>query len=432
MADILMLPRLLLAYAAAKTRRFPSRAALEQWQAQQWQRFQRHVLPASPYYRTWAGRPLADFPLTCKADFMDRFDTINTVGVTAREALQLALRAEEDRNFTPKLHGVTVGLSSGTTGRRGLFLVSDAERAVWAGAMLAKMLPGPLWQQQRVAFFLRANSNLYETVGRRRMRFEFFDLMVPFERHLLRLTRLQPTILIAPAQVLLLLAQLPAQQLPIAPRRVISVAEVLADADAASIAGRFGGPVHQVYQCTEGFLAATCHAGALHVNEDAVIMETEWLDRESRRFVPVITDFRRSSQPVIRYRLDDVLVDGGFGCACGSLFRRLERIEGRCDDILYLPGRGSGAPVPVFPDYPVRALQGVDGLSDFLLRQTGPAAVALCCQPDTAALREAVQVTLDRLWERLGVRPPALSFAPWQATALSVKRRRIRRDTPAP
>lgn len=35
-------------------------------------------------------------------------------------------------------------------------------------------------------------------------------------------------------------------------------------------------------------------------------IEKEWLDET--RFVPIITDLMRTSQPIVRYRLDDVLV----------------------------------------------------------------------------------------------------------------------------
>ena len=46
--------------------------------------------------------------------------------------------------------------------------------------------------------------------------------------------------------------------------------------------------IDQVYQATEGFLACTCSAGHLHLNEDIIFVEKEYLDE--RRFYPVITD----------------------------------------------------------------------------------------------------------------------------------------------
>jgi len=93
-----------------------------------------------------------------------------------------------------------------------------------------------------------------------------------------------------------------ADNLSINPKKIVSVAEVLEEEDEALISKRFSQKVHQIYQCTEGFLAHTCVEGNLHLNEDRVYIEKEFLDEESGRFSPIITDFFRSSQPVIRYR----------------------------------------------------------------------------------------------------------------------------------
>ena len=42
----------------------------------------------------------------------------------------------------------------------------------------------------------------------------------------------------------------------------------------------------------------------LHLNEDIIFVEKQYLD--GRRFYPVITDFKRTSQPVYRYQLNDI------------------------------------------------------------------------------------------------------------------------------
>src|SRR5690606_36511069 len=100
----------------------------------------------------------------------------------------------------------------------------------------------------------------------------------------------------------------------------------------------------------------TCAHGHLHLNEDIVIAEKAWVDRESGRFNPIITDLRRRTQPVVRYRLDDILVENSSTCPCGSAFTRLAGIEGRNDDILwFLSARQEGL-VPVYPDLVRRAM----------------------------------------------------------------------------
>ncbi len=86
------------------------------------------------------------------------------------------------------------------------------------------------------------------------------------------------------------------------------MAEVLDPLDRQRIEAAFAVRVEQIYQATEGFLGATCEHGVIHLNEEFLIVEREWVDEARTRFVPVITDLYRSSQPIIRYRLNDVLV----------------------------------------------------------------------------------------------------------------------------
>ena len=275
---------------------------------------------------------LKNYPIINKKIFMDGFNSINSLQISQEEALNIALDAEKSRDFSSKLKNITVGLSSGTTGNRGIFLVSEDESALWAGYILKRMLPKPILQKHKIAFFLRSNSNLYESVNSSLISFSFYDLITSLENHIKKLNDTKPTILIAPAQVLKLLAL--NKDLNINPIKIISVAEVLEEDDKQIIEKRFSLKVHQVYQCTEGFLAHTCKEGNLHLNEDIVYIEKDWIDEKSGRFSPIITDFNRKSQPIIRYKLDDILILEKELCPCGCIFTRIKKIEGRCDDIL--------------------------------------------------------------------------------------------------
>jgi len=155
-----------------------SRRKLEERQLRLLRRHFRFVLEHSPFYRrrfreamkgwespelTW--ERLGTLPLMDKETMMSHFDELNTAGIRKEEAFRVAWRAEETRDFTPQIGGVTVGLSSGTTHNRGLFLVSKEERERWAGNVLAKLLPRGVTGRESVAFFLRANSNLYTTAA---------------------------------------------------------------------------------------------------------------------------------------------------------------------------------------------------------------------------------------------------------------------------
>lgn len=331
-----MIPvRMLWHYFRARRLKFSSREALERWQQRQLKRFSRRVLAKSAFYAPFGHLPLAQWPLADKALMMAEFDRINTAGLSLEALLHCALKSEQDRDFAPKVGRFSVGLSSGTSGRRGVFVVSPQEQRIWAGGMLAKMLPRGLLSGERVALFLRADNHLYHSVDTRWLSLQFYDLFAPFSDHLSKLPQFAPTIIVAPAQVLRALA-LAVQngQITLAVRRVISVAEVLEPQDRQLLEQVFG-EVAEVYQATEGFLAASCSHGRLHLNEEFVHIEPEWIDE--RRFTPIVTDFTRSTQPVVRYRLDDVLVASGEVCPCGQPTRVLEAIEGRRDDQLQLP-----------------------------------------------------------------------------------------------
>lgn len=346
MADRL---KVLLYYLYYKYRRpFSDRQALEKWQKKKLRKHLKYVAEYSELYR--GKRESEDYPVIDKTFMMEHFDTLNTVGIRREEAETFAIRAERERDFAPKLRGVTVGLSSGTSGRRGIFLVSDGEKNRWAGYILARFLPGSILDSLDIAFFMRADSNLYQAVSSRNIRFHFFDIYRDMEEHKEKLERTKPAILAGQPSVLLILArEMERGALHISPRTVISIAEVLEREDEAYLKKAFRLEViHQVYQCTEGCLASTCAHGTLHLNEDIVRIEREYLD--GNRFVPIVTDFERKAQPIIRYRLNDILVEKKSPCGCGSPFLALEKIEGREDDVFVFADE-KGKKTTVFPDF---------------------------------------------------------------------------------
>ena len=109
------------------------------------------------------------------------------------------------------------------------------------------------------------------------------------------------------------------------------MAEILEDSDRIRISSAFKLPIiDQVYQATEGFLACTCSCRTSSPSmRISYFVEKEYLDE--RRFYPVITDFKRSSQPVYRYKLNDILVENPEPCSCGSHYTRIDKVEGRSD-----------------------------------------------------------------------------------------------------
>jgi putative adenylate-forming enzyme len=421
---------LLLSYWRTRRLRFGSRAALEAYQAQRMRAFLARLCAHSPYFKPFCALPLAQWPTMDKALMIARFDSMNTASLVLDDAMAAALQAERSRDFKPAVNGITVGLSSGTSSQRAVFAVSEREKATWAGVMLAKALPAGLFSGQRVALFLRANSNLYEAVRTPWLQFAFFDLFQPFRQLMDALQVYRPSVVVAPAQVLreLALAKL-AGSLAVTPLRVISVAEVLEPQDRVLIERAFG-QVHEIYQATEGFLASTCERGVLHLNEEHVHVEPVWLDQQQRRFVPLITDFSRMTQPIVRYRLDDILVARAEPCPCGRVTRAIERIEGRCDDMLSLPGT-DGQPVPVFADLLARALaQALPADADYRLRQTDDTTLALSAAIDSDRI-EPLRLHLEATLAGVGIDVARLCWN--TGTAVPTfdpvhKRRRIMRE----
>jgi phenylacetate-CoA ligase len=212
--------------------------------------------------------------------------------------------------------------------------------------MLARALPSLRRRGLRLAFFLRANSTLYQRLGAW-IDFRYFELTAPLDDSITALNAFQPDVLAAPPSLLTRFAEARDRgALRIAPERLVSVAEVLEPQDEERLRESFGVPVHQVYQCTEGLLAVSCARGSLHLQEDVVAVQFERVsDLDATRVTPIVTDLWRRTQPIIRYRLGDVLTLAEGPCPCGSAFRVIERIEGRLDDVCHLPGRP-----PLFPD----------------------------------------------------------------------------------
>jgi putative adenylate-forming enzyme len=324
----------------------------------------------SPFYQPYinAQNNLYTFPVIDKAIFMSDFERINTVRMKLQEAMDTAIQAENSRDFSPTVNGITVGLSSGTSGNKGVFLASKNERAYWVALMLDRVI-GFTLKKRSVAFFLRANSNIYDSVRSGILSFHYFDLLDAHENHLQRLNVLQPTILVGPPSLLVKLARDKAEgRLMIQPSKIISVAEVLSPEDKIYLTAQFATTIHQVYQCTEGFLASSCKEGTLHFNEDFLIIEKKYIDAERKRFHPVITDLKRRSQPIIRYELNDILI-AKETCTCNSRSLAIEAIEGRADDVLTFVN-DNHATVSIYPDFIRKAvILADDRISDYAVIQ---------------------------------------------------------------
>lgn len=417
--------------------RFRDRVALLAYQERRIGRLLTGAATRAAFYRARRGTPFHELPVVSKADMLRSFARFNTHGIELEEAQGVAFAAEVARDFEPTLPGgITVGSSSGTSGRPSVFLVSRRERAVWAGTILGKMLEASLLRRAlnpfarpvRIALFLRANSNLYTTVRGSRIRFAFFDLVAPLDTHAERLSEYSPDILVGPASVLGHLAGMQqAGSVKVGPLQVISVAETLEADDAQAVSAAWRIEPQQIYQCTEGFLGCSCTHGSVHLNEEFVHFETTPLG--ANRLSACVTDFSRKTQLFVRFQMDDVLRADPEPCPCGRVTLRLASIEGRQDDVLWLPSADGGDLRPVFPDQVRRAIMlAVPSCEDYRLRQHGLSIeIALPDAPaaDWADASARIRAQLAELCKSQGIREPKLTRAGWPVAARTDKRRRI-------
>lgn len=282
----------------------------------------------TPALAHFQAQSLESLPITDTPDMRADYGVWNSLGMSDDQLRMLADDAEAARANGP----LSAGWSTGTGGgNRGLFLASEAERDDYIGQSLARLLPATaLLKRQRLALHLRANNALYQDVQRRRFAFRHIPLETDINQSISRLAEIDPTILIAPPHRLVAFAK-SGLELP-SLRHLFYGSEPMSDGECAFVADAFGLRPRAIYQATEGFLGAECEYGRLHLNEHAIQFEFEPVEG-TNGFRPIITDLRRSSQPIIRLRTDDFVQRDSHPCPCGFEGQIIRPIQGRVSDI---------------------------------------------------------------------------------------------------
>lgn len=393
--------------------RLRTRADVTAWQDRQLKRFLCDAIPQVDAFAGISPASLDQLPEMDKAILMARFTAYNRPRITADE-VRTALARGEDR-----VRGMCIGQSTGTSGNRGYYVISEGERFEWLGVILAKALPDILWRRHRVALALPGFSTLYRSAEKGgRVQLRFFDLAQGVDEWADDLAAFDPDTIVAPPKVLRRLAETGR----LGARHLFSGAEVLDSLDRQVIEAATGHKVREIYMATEGLFGVACPLGTLHLAEDAV--KFEWrASGETGLMTPLITDFTRRVQVMARYRMNDLLVLADTPCACGSPLQAVARIEGRQDDVFELAGR------MITPDVLRNAIVDADRrILDYRLLQTGPAAVEVHLDPALPAGSEAlVAASLQRLFAGLGVNA-AIAFKRGLPIDYDRKLRRIRKE----
>ena len=144
-------------------------------------------------------------------------------------------------------------------------------------------------------------------------------------------------------------------------------AESFSDEMRSRVETRLGIKAFDIYGMTEtggvGTTGMDCEARCgIHVWEDQYL--TEIVDPDTGAPLPdgavgevIFTSLTREAIPVIRYRTRDLTrIVSRERCACGRTSLRIDRIEGRCDDMLIVKG------VNFFPKQVEQALMEIPGV----------------------------------------------------------------------
>jgi phenylacetate-CoA ligase len=334
-----------------------TRSELEHRQERRLSALRRFAMERSPFYQRFhrglEHQPLQALPILTKAVMMESFDNLVTDRTVRLSDAEAFLR--ENRGGDLFRQRYVVLATSGSTGRRGLFLF-DSQEWLTALAMITRPmawagLSRGLKKPPRSAMVASTTPWHYSTrisasLSSRLLPALRLDAAEPLSTMVRRLNEWQPEVLAVYPSVLKQLAdEQIAGNLQIPLRSVATSAEVLEEETRRRVRQAWGLRVFDTYGATEyAPIAAECAHGRKHLFEDGAIIEV--VDDRGRA-VPagargdrlLLTIFNRRTQPLIRYEISDMVRPLGGECECGRKFRLIESIEGRVEDILYFPHR---------------------------------------------------------------------------------------------
>ncbi len=316
-------------------------------------------------------------PTVNKKIMMENLTGYNTVGLTRDEILDFCLEVEKTRDFSRRLKGLNIGMSSGTSGNKGVEIVTRAEENYMKAALFARF-PFPKKQKVNLAFILRVSAPAF-SLGILGHKLTYISQLSPIEEIRMKLGELNPNVISAPPSMLKILArEVEKNNLAIRPKQIVSYAEVLYPDVRTYLERVFGCRVHEIYKCTEGPIAVSCRYGSLHINEDLVAVQALNLDgspappgQPCQKLI--VTDLHKRSQPIIRYELNDIITISKEKCRCGSSFRVIENIQGRADDVFWAKNINTGEWQYIFPDYISRAIiTASEDIEEYQVIQNSP------------------------------------------------------------
>jgi phenylacetate-CoA ligase len=326
-----------------------------------------HATAHSAYYRETLGpdaaqKPLHELPVLSKATMMAHFDDLVCDPRLHLGHLEAHLAGPDAA--TSYLGEYRVLTTSGTTGLRGIFAVTEDEALDWVAVGMrggaAMGLPNAHQAQQMRMVGIGAPGSVHvtrqlyavvESLGSSGA--PALTVLTPLPEMIEALEAYQPDVLIGYPTVAGMLAdeQL-AGRLHISPRAGFYGAERLTPGIRDRIRAAWGFEPWSVYAATEAPTIAmgTLDTG-LRIAEDVLLVEV--VDENNRPVPPsvpgfkvLITNLINRAQPLIRYELSDAVTLAESDS--GHPYRRIASVDGRSRDVLVLPGI-DGAEVALHP-----------------------------------------------------------------------------------
>lgn len=319
-----------------------TRAELEAAQLRKFRRLVGRVRERSPYYRKIIQDrgidPLTctptDFPVLTKADVARHFDDLVTDRGLTRERITAFLSRSTDPQelMDGRYH---VLHTSGTSGTVGCYVFS---KEAWIRGASQATRMSPLRWRRRVAFvaatrghFAGASLMLTGNSGSNQFFYNMrtFDVGRPLSSIVQELNAFQPRNLSGYATVLKQLAEAQERgELRIRPEHVGNGGEPLLPDVKAYLERVFGVPVMNAYATSEHLYMGLTFPGSnvMHLLEDDLIFELH----EDHTCV---TNLFNDALPLIRYRMDDVLVPVTEG-ANPLPFTQVKALVGRQENAL--------------------------------------------------------------------------------------------------
>ncbi len=397
-----------------------TRSELQRHQQESSAAIRRYAMDHSQFYarfhRGLTNRPLEELPILTKATVMENFDDL----VTDRAVRFAEVEAFLKQEAGPKLFRdqYVVLATSGSTGRRGVFLFNQQE---WMSAVASITRP-LLWagitrrfgKPPRTALIASTTSWHYSAriggmLTNRMLPSLRLDAAEPVDSMVRRLNEWQPENLAGYPSVLRQLAEEKiAGRLHLKLSSAATSAEVLTEETRRRAKEAWGIRVFDTYGATEySPIAAECEQGRKHLFEDGAIIES--VDEKGRPVPPgeageriLFTVFNRTTMPLIRYEISDVVRVVEEPCPCGRPFHVIEAVEGRAEDVLFFSRcDGASEPIAVHPNVFHQALELVPSSGWQVLQDETGLTVRITGLQDSAVCGQ-VEESLGRLLKEQG------------------------------